>query len=39
MKKSCDGCGKSSKVAGKLFRAGYLTLCKECRAKKRPVKK
>lgn len=39
MKKSCDCCGKSSKDAGKLFRAGYLTLCKECRTKKKCIKK
>jgi len=34
MKKVCDSCGKAVKDAGKLFRVGFLTLCKKCRSKK-----
>jgi hypothetical protein len=35
MKRSCDCCGKNSKEVGKLFRVGYLTLCKKCRTDKK----
>ena len=34
MKKVCDRCGKVVKEVGKLFRVGFLTLCKNCRNKK-----
>jgi len=34
MKKVCDRCGKAVKEVGKLFRVGFLTLCKSCRRRK-----
>jgi len=33
MKKVCDGCKKPVKEVGKLFKCGFLTLCKNCRKK------
>lgn len=31
MNHHCDGCGKPIKSVGKLFKVGYMMLCKECR--------
>lgn len=31
MRKICDGCKKPVKKVGKLFKVGYLMLCKSCR--------
>jgi len=31
MKKTCDNCKKQVKEVGKLFKMGFLTLCKGCR--------
>lgn len=33
MKKICDICKKHVKEVGKLFKVGYLYLCKTCRRK------
>ncbi len=33
MRKICDWCKKPVKKVGKLFKADYLMLCKDCRKK------
>jgi len=35
MKRFCDNCKQGVKQVGKLFKFGFLTLCKACRAKLR----
>ncbi len=31
MNHDCDGCGEPIREVGKLFKIGYMMLCKECR--------
>ncbi len=35
MNHHCDGCGKQIKEVGKLFKIGYMMLCKQCRTNHR----
>lgn len=39
MQKVCDGCKKSVKEVGKLFKVKFMMLCKSCRRKMRKRKR